>query len=66
MERTGLEWGEFHDSPRACLLLKARAGRWRMQVVVEVGTAVAGLAVAMAAGRLVLAGILAATFGRRL
>ena len=35
-----------------------------MQVVVEVGTAVAGLAVAMAAGRLVLSGILAATFGR--
>jgi hypothetical protein len=35
-----------------------------MQVVVEVGTALAGLAVAMAAGRLVLAGILAATFGR--
>ena len=34
-----------------------------MQVVVELGTAVTGLAVAIAAGRLVLEGILAATFG---
>jgi hypothetical protein len=36
-----------------------------MQVVVEVGTAVTGLAVAIAAGRLVLEGILTATFGRQ-
>jgi len=36
-----------------------------MQTLVEIGTMVTGIAVALVAGRLVLQGILVATFGRR-
>ena len=36
-----------------------------MQTLVEIGTMVTGVAVSLVAGRLVLEGILVATFGRR-
>lgn len=36
-----------------------------MQTLVEIGTMVTGIAVALVAGRLVLQGILMVTFGRR-
>jgi hypothetical protein len=36
-----------------------------MQTLVEIGTMVTGMGIALLAGRLVLQGILVATFGRR-
>ena len=36
-----------------------------MDILVEMATAVTGMAVALGAGRLVLEGVLAVTFGRR-
>lgn len=36
-----------------------------MQTLVEIGTMVTGMGIALLAGRLVLQGILMATFGRR-
>jgi hypothetical protein len=42
------------------------AGRgWEMQALVEIATIVTGMGVALLAGRLVLQGILVATFGKR-
>jgi hypothetical protein len=50
--------------PPARLLLMLRQ-EGVMQTLVEIGTMVTGIAVALVAGRLVLQGILVATFGRR-
>jgi len=38
---------------------------WEMQALVEIATIVTGMGVALLAGRLVLQGILVATFGKR-
>jgi len=48
----------------ACLLLLEGQGV-AMQVLVELGTGLMGVAVGVIAARLVLQGILAVTFGRR-
>jgi hypothetical protein len=39
--------------------------RWVMEALVQVGGAILGLGVGLAAARLALTGVLAATFGRR-
>ena len=51
---------------RGTTLALEQGRRWWMDILVELSAAVAGLAVGVGAARMVLEGILTATFGRRI
>jgi len=64
-DQEGAAEGLRPDAAAACVLLSLNRQEAVMQTLVEIGTMVTGIGVALVAARLVLQGILVVTFGKR-